>query len=110
MQLEPPQLRYEESQPWPFPASLMLGFRATVPRASPVAGAVNSPSKENGHGAQLLASKEARGAAIDSGITQAELRTCVAASLHGNLLSSGVLAAHTSATTRCTWAPAESRL
>ena len=106
MQLKPPQLRYEESQPWPFPASLMLGFRATVPRASPVAGA----AKENGHGAQLLASKEARGAAVDSGITQAELRTCVAASLHGNLLSSGVLAAHTSATTRCTWAPAESRL
>ena len=28
--------RYDSSQPWPFPASLMIGFRASAPPGSPV--------------------------------------------------------------------------
>ena len=30
------EVRYQSSQPWPFPASLMLGFRATRRRAAEI--------------------------------------------------------------------------
>lgn len=73
MQLEATQLTYEESQPWPFPSSLMLGFRAEVPPVAQAGGA------SNGFGTGLLASREAQAAAVDSGITQAELAECAAA-------------------------------
>ena len=57
-------MRYVESQPWPFPRSLMISFTAALDPASTSGSVTDSLSRQ------------ARDAAATSGITAVELSTC----------------------------------
>lgn len=61
MQISLDQLSYVESQPWPFPRSLMVAYRAEV------------PGHEGTNGSTLELSAAARAAAMDTSISQDEL-------------------------------------
>jgi hypothetical protein len=66
----PDALRYIESQPWPFPKSLMIAFRGKVDPVQPAGASPDAPPR------LLLTSGEARAAAAESGITQQEIQEC----------------------------------
>lgn len=71
VQVPAESLRYVESQPWPFPRSLMIAYRGKIESYN--------PSGETADVAQarvVLQSREAREAAADSGITQQEIQEC----------------------------------
>lgn len=68
VQVSPDALRYVESQPWPFPRSLMIAFRGKIDPCGPNGGPAD------GSAATLTMSSDARAAAAESGITQQEIQ------------------------------------
>lgn len=64
LQITKDKLSYIESQPWPFPRSLMVAYRAEV------------PTGDSGDGSMPELCAAARSAIVDSSISQAELQRC----------------------------------
>eukprot|EP00892_Ulva_mutabilis_P002921 jgi/Ulvmu1/1262/UM109_0060.1 len=77
------KLSYVESQPWPFPRSLMVAFRAEVPVSSDNDGATEPTSK---------LSAAARAAAIDTRVTKAEIQRYISNSCPSTLSQEDELA------------------
>jgi hypothetical protein len=65
MQVDQKLFKYVESQPWPFPSSLMIAFTANLP-----------VGKGEMHLSDGCKSREALAAAADSGIKQSEIAEC----------------------------------